>query len=81
LTETFACPVGPKANLRHLDIKLAGWLRMETRNGLQWIVAVFTIWVGVILSAMEIIGNFTAHDLGAGIPLNNAKIPLGRDVA
>jgi hypothetical protein len=81
LTDIVVCPVGPKVNLRRLDIKLAGWLRMETRNGLQWIVAVFTIWVGVILSAMEIIGNFTAHDLGAGIPINNAKIPPSRDIA
>ena len=74
------CLIGSKVALHGLDARLVGGLRMETQNRLQWIVAVFIIVAGVILSAMEIIGNFTAHDLGAYIPINNVKIPPSREI-
>ena len=75
------CLIGSKAGLQSLDARLVGGLRMETQNRLQRIVAVFIIGAGVTLSAMEIVDYFTAHDLGADIPINNAKIPLSRDIA
>ena len=74
------CLIGSKAGLQGLDARLVGGLRMETQNGVQRIVAVFIIVAGVVLSAMVIIGNFTAHDLGADIPINNAKIQTSRGI-
>ncbi len=42
-----ACPVRPTANLWGLHIQFIGWLRMEARSAVQWIVAILVIVVGV----------------------------------
>ena len=41
-----ACPVRPTANLRGLHIKFIGWLGMDARSAVQWIVTILVVVVG-----------------------------------